>query len=249
MKSCLLITLLFGVSIGLWKVLYPVSPWAALLLLPILGFLFLGVFRNVLDRRRSLILSTVRADSSLFSLFTGSLIPALVATLISSLSLSTVAVHTLLATPIQILALLAIVTVSTLAYTSLVSMFKSHIEPLALSWFSAATAVFVVSTLCVAPYAIFEWSVVERPGFIQMGFDEAMSAALGQLPRRSDAVNEVISVFLLVDSAKLWLASSFNGTMVPGVLFAAHSALICIVASTCSVGAASFYRHYIEPRA
>lgn len=160
-----------------------------------------------------------------------------------------VAVHMLLATPIQIAALLIIVAAATLVYSSLVSIFKTHIRPLALSWFSAATAVFLVSTLFIVPYAFLEWSVVERPGFIRLGFDDAMSEALGQLPRRGDILNEAISAFQLVDSTKLWLASRFNGTMAPGALFAVHSALICIAASTSSVGAASFYKHHIEKRA
>jgi hypothetical protein len=180
---------------------------------------------------------------------TGSLIPALSATLVSVVSVSTIAAHTLLATPIQVAALLAIIATGTLAYATLAHRFVAHIRPLALSWFSAVTTIFLVSTFFVVPYAFFEWSVVERPGFIRMPFDEAMSEALRQLPQRGDILNEAISVFQLVDSTKLWLASRFNGTMAPGVLFAAHSALICIVASTCSVGAASFYRHYMEPRA
>ena len=249
MKVCLSITLLFGFSIVLWRILYPFSPWSALSLIPTLVFVFLGTFRNALDRRRSLIISTVRTDSSLLGLFTGRLIPALAVILISALSLSTLAVHTLLATPIQIAALLAIVAVSALVYSSLVGTCKPHIRPLALSWFSAGTAIFLVSTLFVAPYAFFEWSVVERPGFIRMEFDEAMSKALGQLPLRADILNQAVSVFLLVDSTKLWLATRFNGILTAGLLFAAHSALICIAASTCSVGAASFYRHYIEPPA
>ena len=128
-------------------------------------------------------------------------------------------------------------------------MCRPHVRPLALSWFSAATAVFIVSALFVIPYAFFEWSIVERPGFIRLGFDEAMSETLGQLPRRDDILNRVISAFQLVDSSKLWLASRFAGTMAPGALYAAHSALICIVVSTSSVGAASFYRHHIEARA
>lgn len=248
MKSFFPITLLFGLSIALWRISYHLSSWSALSLIPIFLFVFFGTFRNALDRRRSLILSTVRTDSSLLGLLTGRLISALAAILISTLSLSTIAVHTLLATPIQIVALLAIVALSTLAYSSLVVICKTHIRPLALSWFSAATAVFLVFTLLVAPYAFFEWSVVERPGFIRLGFDEAMSEALGQLPRRDDILNRVVSAFQLVDSTKLWLASRFTGTMVPGALFAVHSALICIVVSTSSVGAATFYRHHIQTR-
>ncbi len=250
MKSCFSITLLFGLSIALWCISYPLSAWSALFLIPMLLFVLLGTFRNALDRRRSLILSTVCTDSSLLGLLTGNLIPALAAIIISTLSLSTIAVHTIFATPIQIAALLAIVAASTLAYSSLVRICEPHIRPLALSWFSAATAVFLVSTLFVVPYAFFEWSVVERPGFIRLGFDEAMSEAIGQLPRRDDILNRAVSVFHVVDSTMLWLASQphFNGTMAPGALYAAHSALICIVVSTSSVGTASFYRHYIETR-
>lgn len=249
MKGCFSITLLFGISIFFWRTSYPLSPWTVLSLIPIFLFVFLGTFQNSLDRRRSIVLSTIRTDSSLLGLLTGTFISALAAFFISTFSLSMVAVHTLLATPIQIAALLVIVAAATLVYSSLVGIFKTHIRPLALSWFSAATAVFLVSTLFVVPYAFFEWSVVERPGYIRLGFDEAMSVALGQLPRRDDILNEAISAFQLIDSTKLWLASRFEGTMAPGALFAAHSALICIVASTSSVGAASFYRHHIEKRA
>jgi hypothetical protein len=249
MMSFFSITLLFGLSIVLWRISYPLTPWSALCLIPVFLFVFLGTFRNALDRRRSLILSTVRTDSSLLGLLTGSLIPALAAILVSILSVSTIAAHTLLATPIQVAALLVIVAVSTLSYSSLTDRFETHIRPLALSWFSAATTVFLVSILFFVPYAFFEWSVVERPGFIRLGFDVAMSEALGQLPSRGDILNQAISAFQLVDSTKLWLASRFQGTMAPGALFAAHSALICIVASMSSVGAASFYRQQIEMRA
>ena len=249
MKSCFSITLLFGISIACWRSSYPLSSWGVLSLIPIFLFVFLGTFRNSLDRRRSVILSTLRTDSSLLGVLTGTLISALAAFFVSTLSLSTVAVHTLLASPIQIAALLVIVAASTLTYSSLVNRFTTHIRPLALSWFSAATTVFLVSILFFVPYAFVEWSAVERPGFIRLGFDEAMSEALGQLPRRGDILNQVISAFQLVDSAKLWLASRFPGSMAPGALFAAHSALICIVASTSAVGAASFYRHHIEKRA
>lgn len=249
MKSCFSITLLFGISIAFWRSSYPLSSWGVLSLIPIFLFVFLGTFRNSLDRRRSVIFSTLRTDSSLLGLLTGTLISALAAFFVSTLSLSTVAVHALLASPIQITALLVIVAASTLIYSSLADKFKIHIRPLALSWFSAATTVFLVSILFFVPYAFVEWSAVERPGFIRLGFDEAMSEALGQLPRRGDMLNQAISAFQLVDSSKLWLASRFQGTMAPGALFAAHSALICIVASTSAVGAASFYRHQIEKRA
>ena len=249
MMSCFSVTLLFGLTIAVWKISYPLTPWSALSLIPVFLSVFFGAFRKALDRRRSFALSTVRTDSSLLGLMTGSLIPAFSATLVSIVSVSTIAAHTLLATPIQVAALLAIIATGTLAYATLAHRLVTHIRPLALSWFSAVTTIFLVSTFFVVPYAFFEWSVVERPGFIRMPFDEAMSEALRQLPRRGDILNEAISVFQLVDSTKLWLASRFNGTMAPGVLFAAHSALICIVASTCSVGAASFYRHYMEPPA
>lgn len=249
MMSSFSVTLLFGLSIAVWKISYSLTPWSVLSLTPVFLSVFFGTFRNALDRRRSLVLSSVRTDSSLLGLMTGRLIPALSATLVSIISVSTIAAHTLLATPIQVAALLVIVATSTLAYATVAHRFAAHIRPLALSWFSAMTTVFLVSTFFVAPYAFFEWSVVERPGFIRMAFNEAMSNALEQLPPRDDIVNEAVSVFQLVDSTKLWLASRFNGTMAPGVLFAAHSALICIVASTCSVSAASFYRHYMEPRA
>jgi|GEM_PF-6713743 len=249
MKICFSITLLFGISIALLRISYPLSLWAVLSLIPIFLFVFLGIFQNSLDRRRSIVLSTLRTDSNLLGLLTGKLISALAALFISTLSLSTVAVHAILATPIQIAALLLIVAASTLSYSCLVGILKTHVRPLALSWFSAAAAVFLVSTLFVVPYSFFEWSVVERPGYIRLGFDEAMSEALGQLPRRGDILNQAISAFQLVDSTKLWLASRFQGTMAPGALFAAHSALICIVASMSSVGAASFYRQQIEMRA
>jgi hypothetical protein len=248
MMSCFSITLLFGLSIAFWRISYPFSPWSAISLIPILLIVFLGTFRNVFDKRRSLIISTVRSDSCVLRLLTGKLIPALVALSVSTLSLLTIAFHALLATPIQIAALLAIVAASTLAYSASLSMWRVHIRPLALSWFSAATAVFVISIFSFCPYAFFERSVVERPGFIRLGFDEAMSASLAQLPPRSDFLNQAVSVFQLIDSTKLWLASRFTGTMAPGILYAAHSALICIVVATTSVGAASFYRHYIETR-
>lgn len=246
MMNCFSTTLVFGLSIAVWQISYPLSHWSAISLIPLVIFVFFGTYRNVLDRRRSLILATLRKDSSFLGLLTGGLIPALAAIIISTLSVSMIAADTLLATPMQIVVLLAIVAISALTYSCLVSMCRPQIRPLALSWFSAATAVFLVSTVFIVPYAIFEWSVVERPGFIRLGFDDAMSAALAQLPQRDDFLNQSVLALQLIDSTKLWLASRFTGTIAPGVLFAAHSTLICIVVSTSSVGVASFYKHHIE---
>lgn len=242
------VTLLFFLSIFLWRVSYAQYHWAAISLAPLWFFVFTGLFQNTLDKRRCIMLSIVRKDSKLLWLMTGRVLSATSSLVISALSISGIALYSLFASPLQITILLFVSAASALTYSRLLKVFRVHINELALSWFSAAATIVIISTVFVIPYALFEWSIVERPGYIRLGFDEAMSTALAQLPRRDDLINEAVSVFQLVDSTKLWLASRFTETMTAGVLFAAQSALICLVIATSSVGAASFYNHHIERR-
>ncbi|MBC6437628.1 MAG: hypothetical protein GDA52_05705 [Rhodobacteraceae bacterium] len=253
-----IVVFFFCISIVLWKISFNHSVWSVLCLIPLFVFVFLGIFRNTLDERRALILSTVRPDSRLLGLLTGSRIsPACTAILIAILSVSTVAVHTLLANIIQIAAFLATVAVSTLAYVGLIKIYKPQIQPFALSWFSAATAVVVVSTLYVVLYVPIDWWLVERPSLREIGlngFDPLMPGFLSQ-SQRNDVLYYAVKIFQGVDQTYLWFASklwewgSLGGKWLGLLLHAFLSAHIGIVVSTSAVGVASFHRHYVETQA
>ncbi|MGF6861165.1 hypothetical protein ABIE69_001736 [Rhodobacteraceae bacterium MBR-64] len=248
MLNAVAVTLLFVLSLLLWRGIYFEFYWAAAVLIPLWIFVFAGIFRNILDRRRSILLSTLREHTLLMRILSGWVVPALSSVLVSTLSVSTIAFYALFASAAQMLFLTILAAASALIYWGLLRTFRRQVNPLALSWLSASATIIVVTALFSVPYAYLEYSVLERPGYILMDFDAAMSAALAQVPRRNDFVNEVISALVLLDSAKLWLATSFTETLVPGVLFAAHSALICLVIATNSVGLASFYHRHIEKK-
>lgn len=239
------VTVLFTLSLLLWRSLYFQTHWAFVVLLPLWLFSFIGIYQNILDKRRSIMLATLRESTRLVSLLTGRALPAAAALAISLLSVSAIAFYALFASSIQLLFLVGLVSVSVMIYLSLLNIFRFHIKQLALSWFSAASTILAASILFVTPMALIEWTMV-RPSYIRLDFVQAASAALAELPPRSDLVNQVISAYQLLELTKIWLASRFTGTMIPGALYAVHSALICVLLVTCSVGTASFFRHNIE---
>jgi len=239
------VALLFTLSLTLWRGSYSGHYVSVLALVPLWACTFLGTYRNIVDKRRSLLLATLKQSSGLIKLLTGRFVPALISMAISLFSVLLFAFSMLLAEPIQVFAAAAIVVTSALLYFMLLRMMRRHINDLAISWFAASSATAILSVSFFVPYAIMEWAFVQRPGFIRLEFDEAMLHALQGLPQRGDWINELFLLFSAAEYAKLWLAARFTGTAIPGVLYAAHSALICFAIASCAVGVASFCYHYL----
>jgi len=244
MLNTLAVTLLYGLTLAVWRLCYPHSPWALVSIVPLWAIVFSGTYQNALEKRRALMLATLRDTSRLMLLATGRGVSALSAFLIASVSVSLVMMNSLFSNPMQLLAILLLTAASVLTHAAMRKLLSSRVQDLALSWLSASGAIIFSTAVFIIPFALFEWTLVERPGYLRLSFDEAMSASLAQLPRRNDAINNAVSVFQVIAATKLWLASRFTGTMIPGLLYAVHSALVCTAVTASAIGASSLYQRF-----
>ena len=246
MINTVAITLLFGLTLSMWRLCYPHSYWAIVAIIPLWTIVFAGTYQNSLEKHRALMLATLRTTSKPMLLFNGRVTSALSAFFISSASVSVVVLSSQFSTVTQLLAILFLTAASVLMHSASRKLLHLSVQPLALSWVSASAAIILTTSVFIIPFAVFEWTLVERPGYIRLSFDEAMSASLAQLPRRNDALNEAVSIFQVIAATKLWLASRFTGTAIPGVLYAVQSALICTAITASAVGASSLYQRHMS---
>lgn len=238
-------SLALALPLYLWQVLYPISEWAALALLPPALMIYAGSVQLSLNRRQAELSATLLPGSGLHRWLRGRITALLSASLITAISVPLLAAKTLTAGLTELLILILLCFTTFLMFEYLHRTLARHAHPQFLPAFSANLSALITGTGFFPVYAWVSWSLTPIPGhFRSNSFTDAMLLELTTLPERSGWVTELLGLILTLDNARLWLLVNLGNNTLLLLVYIAYSATICFVLARGVVAIAAFYRFH-----
>jgi hypothetical protein len=240
--------LLLALSLWIFRFLYGGTGLASVVLAPMFLFTFLGSFLNQYKKRQAHVQATIQAASPLYWLLSGKVVGLAISICVTLILVTIVAYHVVVSEGAQLYLVMPVIICAATAYVVLMTVLQPHANPKVLSWYSATLAVVFGSALVFVPVVWVELKIVERPEYLLKDYPSAVASALKQLPLRNDVINEIMSVLVTLDASRLWLATNFAESELFGVgatmLYALHSAMICVAAATVTTSICSAAWHF-----
>ncbi|WP_167648439.1 hypothetical protein [Mameliella alba] len=222
---------LAGAAAAVWRLLYPLTDWAALALLLLAALVLAGNWHVGIALRRARLHAALRAGSPLGRWWTGRLRAGLTAVVFVLIFLPLCAAQ-LLAANAPELAIFAVLTFTTALLTCAARrLLLRHLHPP----FATATAVTLASLICGAfftPLMLYvTWALKSFPGDVRGAatIGEAALAGLQGLPPHGGWIAEVLAPLHALDAIKLWLATREAWAAWGTLVFAAESALFSFI--------------------
>jgi len=230
------VSLTLGLSLYLWRVLYPATDWGVLTLVPLALLLFTGSFWASDAVFRASIKVAVRVESPLAWIVTGRVRALLGSTLFTLIAVPLLAWYAIASTYHEMLLLAFLCCVAPLLFAGVEHKLDDHLTPpfTRATAFSAATIIAVVFFAPVLAWA--NWNFTPQPVAIQTAsLEEALQLGFSQLPERRGWIAEILAPFYALEYAKLWFVVQVESPKWLSFWYSIDTALISIVAARASV--------------
>lgn len=222
-------------SLYLWRVAYPFTDWALLLLAPLTFLLFTGSFRASAALYHASMKVAVRTGSPLAWVMTGRLRAIVGASLFTLAALVLLAWYAISATYIELWLLAFLCLVAPLVFAGIEHKLSAHLTPAfsrdaALSMATLLTAVLFMPILASA-----NWNFTPHPGAIRSAtLQEALKIGFDQLPVRRGWIAELLAPLYAVEYAKLWLVVQPGASKWLSFWYSIDAALVSLIAARAS---------------
>lgn len=237
---------LTGTASAFWRLMYPVTDWAALALMLLSVPVWLGNWRIGLDLRRARLSVALRPGTWITSWLTGRLATFFSASVFTILFLLLAAPQILDASPVELVAYAALMSLAAFAAGLLrLILSRALLPPFAAGWSVSATT--LLCGFLFTPLLFYiAWALKSFPGEIRAAptILDAMLAGIQAGPGRGGWIAELLGYFRAADAARLWLATREAWSGWATVLFAAHGALFSLVLAR----SAAFLALWIEDK-
>jgi hypothetical protein len=220
------------IPLFLWRVFYPSTDWAVLILLP-LGFaLFWTMQKNAVAVYRAKMDAALLTASPLSRLLTGKFSSGLLAFGFIFVAMPALSWQALSSSPVEAISIFVICLVA--GATSLMSQtwLTRHLHPAFSRTAGMAFGAFIIAVVLIPALAWINWS--DHKDSIQVGILTplgAISLGMNELPSRRGWIAELLAVFYAAEFAKLWLVMKYQSTFFVVVLFSLDTALVAFIAA------------------
>ena len=224
-----------------WREFYPMTDWAALILLPLAMVLWAGLYMPSALLRKATLRAALRVDSKFFWIFRGSFIAFILAALFTFVTIPVLAWQALTATTVEIFALTLTFFVTGILLFVVRALLNRHLHPpFAQSWSMGLTAPFMAfCSVCVMTY--LNWQFISYPGELEtMNFQDMITYFIEQLPARRGYIAEPLALLYALDGAKMWLVLNQWDGWWPGLLYSLDAALATFVSTRAFVAIVGF---------
>ena len=213
-----------AIPLGLWRVLYRFTDWAALFLVPLALVLFIGFHRPLTSVLRAKAMAVVQHDSPIVTFATGRVRAVAHSILFVTSAVFVLAWHALEANASVALALLAGCVAASGMAVYMPRWARNHFRSPVARHYGTAFGSAVAAVALVPVLAWINWRGVDYPGeFRSMELREAMSFWLEErLPARRGWIAETLAWAYAVEATQISLVAKF-GSVPCGRLFTAST--------------------------
>ena len=242
-------TTLLAIPLYLWRIFYPLTDWAALLLAPLAFMLFVGFREPLAAMLRARSLATLRADSWLSPFMTGRIKAAILSSIFVAVTVPILAWQALDATHWTTLALVALCMAASSMALGAQRWLQHHLHGPYAAWHGHALGAGVAALIFVPILAWINWTHTIYPGeFLSLNLREAILFGITeQLPSRRGWIAQFLALLYALESMQIWLVARLGTSVfwVP-VLYSLYTAMIAFVVARASVAVACFTQYAIR---
>ncbi|MCZ0943541.1 MAG: hypothetical protein OXJ53_10825 [Gammaproteobacteria bacterium] len=239
-----------AIPLGLWRVAYRFTDWAALFLVPLALVLFIGFHRPLTSVLRAKFMAVVQHDSPIATLATGKVRAAAKSILFVASAVFVLAWHALEVNAAVALVLLTGCVVASCMAVYIPRWAQSHFRGsfarhYGIAFGSAATAVFLVPVL-----AWVNWIGVDHPGeFRSMELREAMLFWLEErLPDRRGWIAETLAWAYAVEATQISLVAKFGLGSVWAPIYSFYLGLVGFLVARSSAAVSGLVQSSLNQR-
>lgn len=222
-------------TLYLWCVLYPVTDWAVLALLPLAALIFTGSLWTSAAVYGVCMRAAVRGGSPLAWLMTGRLRALLGAAVFTLIAVPLLAWHALSSSYAEVLLLAFLCFVAPLLFVGTEYKLLDHLTPPFARATALSGAMLFAAVMFVPVLAWANWNFMPQPVAIRIAsLEEALQLGFNQLPERRGWVAELLAPFYVLEYGKLWFVVQVDSPKWFSMWYSVDASLISLVAARAS---------------
>ena len=234
--------ILLAVPLYLWRILYPTTDLAALLLAPLTLALFFGFKKPLGCMLRVRFAAMILDDSRIAGFMTGRIKAVVHSSVFVAVTVPIVAWQALGASDSVALFLVVLCLAASAMALGVRRWLQRHLHHPYCAWHGANLGALIAGMIFFPVLAWIVWNYVPVPGeFRTLGFWEAVQFGVAdQLPQRRGRIAEILALPFAVESAQLWLIARHGTAVWLPVLYSLYVALVAFVVARASTALACF---------
>ena len=243
LSIALVVTLLTGLFLWLWRLSYGFSDWAAIWLLCLAAMIFLGNWSITIDRWKAERGLVLRSGSWLAGRLTGRIGAFISSTLLVLLLLPALAWNALTMSGSEIVVFLALVFASGWLFLWMQSFLARHFVPPFDKIFAIGPSAWTIGLPFSVIFFLVTWNAQSIPQeILTADFSGALRSGLGELPERRGWIAEILAFGYAFEASKMWLVVQMRDYPLIAILFNLDMALFGFFAARASV----VMTHFVE---